>query len=347
MRRLRRQLPRLVLGAFALLALAALWVVAPGAVPRTASRAAASDKPPTLLDPAAWGSDHVDEFLPDYVDGGECLFCHRKDVGGDWQRNRHALTIRDAHADLPAMQALAAHDGAGKLLEEVELVLGSDRAGRFLKRGTGYGRLDMLTAVAQAGRGRRFRLHHTDDIEWDTTRFAERCAGCHTTGVDPEEQRFSSISLDCFACHGDGPLEHSNDASLMPLAEAREDPPRVVISICASCHIRFGKSRATGLPFPTNFVAGDNLFRDFEVDFSLADDESINPGDRHVLDNVRDVVLYGKEEMTCLSCHQVHGGSSAAHRDLPDQRYCLHCHEADQPKSVHKLYEVHSELCEY
>ena len=42
----------------------------------------------------------------------------------------------------------------------------------------------------------------------------------------------------------------------------------MVTSICAQCHVRTGKSRSTGLPYPNNFVAGDNLFRDFQVDFS-------------------------------------------------------------------------------
>ena len=67
----------------------------------------------------------------------------------------------------------------------------------------------------------------------------------------------------------------------------------MVTSICASCHVRFGKSKTCGLPYPTNFVAGDNLFKDFQVDFGQADDEKLNPADRHVIANVRDVVVEG------------------------------------------------------
>ena len=64
-------------------------------------------------------------------------------------------------------------------------------------------------------------------------------------------------------------------------------------------------------------------------------------------DNVRDVVLYGREAMTCLSCHDVHAGSSKQHRDAAGQQYCLHCHDAGQPIKGHKTYEVHSERCQY
>src|SRR5690606_27231872 len=97
------------------------------------------------------------------------------------------------------------------------------------------------------------------------------------TGVDPQTTAFTAVPIDCFSCHGDAPLEHSNDASLMPLAKARHDPPEVVIGICAQCHVRFGKSRATGRPYPANFVAGDNLFKDFEIDWDRADDPQVNP----------------------------------------------------------------------
>ncbi len=309
--------------------------------------AVAAENHATPFDPAAWGDDHVGKPLPEYVESGECLFCHRADVGTTWAKNRHNRTIRDAEADQPAVQALRADATLQRVAGDVELVLGHERHNRFLKRSEDYGKLDLLSVGASRGRGGRWRLSPHEAVHWDTETFARSCAGCHATAVDPEAHTFSAVSLDCFTCHGDAPVEHANEPELMPLAKARNDPPRVVTSICASCHIRFGRSKSTGLPYPNNFVAGDNLFRDFQVDFSLADDESINPGDRHVLANVRDVVLLGREEMTCLSCHDVHTSSTARHRDLADRQYCQICHEPGQSKKLHHTYEVHSELCEY
>jgi hypothetical protein len=121
----------------------------------------------------------------------------------------------------------------------------------------------------------------------------------------------------------------------------------VIASICGQCHLRGGKSRSTGLPYPNNFVGGDNLFRDFQVDWTKADDTRLNPGDRHVWSNTRDVVLDGRGEMTCLTCHDVHGRSTVRHRTLADEQYCGHCHEPGRPKSLVRQYEVHSEVCEY
>lgn len=348
-----------VLIALAVGGFAALWDPAAGFVttarPGLAQEApAAAAAPPTRSaaerprrDPAGWGADHVDADVPEFVEGGECLFCHRNDVGPSWSKtDRHSQTIRDKAVDSPPIEALAKDPALATFAAEATLVMGDRRQTRFLKRGERYGHLDLLSVAAGPSRGTRYRLNHTAEPQWDTKTFANECAGCHTTGVDPETASFSTVPIDCFACHGDSPLEHSNDAKLMPLSKARQDPPEVVISICAQCHVRIGQSKATGRPYPTNFVAGDNLFRDFEFDWDRADDPELNPADRHVLDNVREVALYGGTT-TCLSCHEVHANTTLAHRKLPESKYCGHCHEPGRPWTEHKSYEVHSGRCQY
>jgi hypothetical protein len=333
----------MALGLAAIAMLAAL-VLAPATSRQTLAAGPANSK---RLDPAAWGADHVGQPIPEYMESGECLFCHRAQVGVSWQANKHNRTMREPEANDPALAALKDDAATKALAEQVELILGDTRAQRFLKRSKGYGRVDVLSTAALFGRGRRAKLDATENPHWDTELFADQCAGCHATAVNPETHAFSALSLDCFACHGDAPGEHANDPKLMPLAKARKDSAAAVTSICASCHVRFGKSKASGLPYPTNFVAGDNLFKDFEVDFGKADDNRVNPADRHVLDNVREVVVHGRETMTCLSCHDVHSGSSKRHRDLPVEQYCQHCHDAGQPIKGHKAYEVHSDRCRY
>jgi hypothetical protein len=309
-----------------------------------------SAAPPTdgeRLDPAAWGGDHVGGEVPQYMESGECLFCHRDQVGGTWQTNKHNRTIRDADPNEPAMQALAADAKTKAIAGEAQLLMGDTRAQRFLKRSAAYGKADLLSVVATLGRGRRARLEKTDEARWDTETFATSCAGCHTTAVDPKTHAFATVAIDCFACHGDAPEAHTEDAKLISLAKGRQDSPAVVASICGSCHIRFGRSKSSGLPYPTNFVAGDNLFKDFEVDWKALDDPKLNPADAHVLENLRDVVLLGKESTTCLTCHDVHTGSSKKHRVLPVVESCQRCHPAGEPIKSHKTYQVHSERCQY
>jgi hypothetical protein len=341
--RLLALVPTAALGVAAMALLMAIAVAAFAPARRVA--AAPADKKP--LDPGAWGSDHVGQEVPEYMESGECLFCHRNEVGGTWQTNKHNRTVREPEAEEPAMTALRNGASTKALAGQVQLIMGDTREQRFLKRSVAYGKVDLLSVGAALPRGRRPRLDPIANPRWDTTTFALECAGCHTTAVDPQTHAFATVSLDCYTCHGDAPAEHTNDAKLMPLAKARKDSPAAVTSICASCHVRFGKSKSTGLPYPTNFVAGDNLFKDFQVDFAVADDAKLNPADRHVMDNVRNVVLYGRETMTCLSCHDVHTGSSKKHRDLPVVEYCQHCHVAGQPIKGHKTYEVHSARCRY
>ena len=128
------------------------------------------------------------------------------------------------------------------------------------------------------------------------------------------------------------------------LSKKRRDDARVITSICAQCHLRFGKSRSTGLPYPNNFIAGDDLFQDFEVDFSKTGE--LNPADQHIADNVHDVVVSGQIDVTCLSCHQIHA-NTASHHSVRKGPICQDCHEGTDYISERKNFVAHSTLCEY
>ena len=299
-----------------------------------------------------WGSDHVGLPTPEYVTGDECLFCHRDDFGNRWSRNAHQLTIRPAEPDGPAITALKAALETGPLAPDVELLMGERRHVRYLKRSGDYGKLLLLSAAfTPSGRSPKTRQPHgtllgTKGARWDDSTFARSCAGCHTTAVDPRTHAFAAISLDCCTCHGVVDLTHSKDAKRVYFGKGRNDPPRVVAAICGQCHLRGGKSRSTGLPYPNNFVAGDNLFRDFQVSLTDANLAAMNPADRHVAQNVREIFA-GNSQTSCVQCHDVHRQSTARHRQVAEGATCATCHEPGKPRSQHKRYEVHSALCGY
>jgi Cytochrome c554 and c-prime len=251
---------------------------------------------------AAFGMLHAQQ---DYVTGDECLFCHRNTIGATWQKNAHALTLRETDA-------------------------GYALGPRILRK-NGYNKFAILDPKTN---------------QWDEEKFGQRCAGCHATAVDPETRSFSAVGIDCYACHGAVDLKHSGDTSLVLLSKKRHDNAKLVTSICAQCHLRGGSSKKTGLPYANAFVAGSGLFADYAADLSKAGDQSLNPGDRHVYRNVRDVLERGSD-VTCLSCHRVHANSSAKHRLVLSSAACLDCHNADGPKKQVKKYEVHSAICEY
>jgi predicted CXXCH cytochrome family protein len=310
------------------------------------SRLVTADEP-KRLDPAAWGSDHVGKPVPEYTTGDECLFCHREKIGARWGENRHNLTIRPLDPDSPAGRALK-QPPAAEFADAVRFVMGGQNRQRFLKPSKEYGKLDLLSVewVPQHD-GNPGRLVAVERPHWNGTQFANSCAGCHTTAVDPKEKAFSAVSLDCFTCHGNVPADHAKKPELAHLSPHRKDEPRVVTSICAQCHVRTGQSKVTGRPYPTNFVAGDNLFRDFRADFSDEALKAISSADRHVMENVREVVVFGRETVTCLSCHDVHGRSSKKHHRVAEGASCLTCHNADGPRRHQKPFSNFSKTCGY
>jgi hypothetical protein len=302
---------------------------------------------PKRLDPAAWGGDHVGKPVPAYATGDECLFCHREKIGTSWSKNRHNLTIRPFDPDTPAAAAFK-QQPAKEFADTIKLVMGGEHRTRFLKPAKEYGKLDLLSIEWVTPRGDKAgKLMNLERPHWDAARFAHSCAGCHTTAVDPKDKAFAAVSLDCFTCHGDVPAEHAKKPELAHLSPKRKDEVRVVTSICAQCHVRTGKSKETGLPYPTNFVAGDNLFRDFRADFSDEALKALSTADRHVMENVRDVVVFGREAVTCLSCHDVHGRSSKKHHRVPKGDSCSTCHKGDAVGGDLKPFSNFSKTCGY
>ena len=328
----------------------AIGVLCAGSQPESQSTPSAKTAASAPAQGGDWG-DHVDAPLPEYVTGEECLFCHRDDWGNRWAKNYHQRTVRPADADSPAMKALTADPEMKTFVSDAANLLGARRSIRFLKRSNEYGKFGLLSAAyAPAPPGASSRVHgkliETKDVHWDERTFAKSCAGCHTTAVDPQTHAFSATSLDCYACHGVVDLRHSKDTKLVAFGKGSPDPPRMQLANCAQCHLRTGKSKKSGLPYPTNFVVGDNLFRDYQVDLSDAALAKMNPGDRHIAQNVREVVQ-GKSITTCVTCHDIHAQSSTKHRQVAQGATCVSCHEPGKPMSKPTKYEVHSTLCGY
>lgn len=279
-------------------------------------------------------------FGQEFVHGDECLFCHRNDIGPGWQKNAHGVAMRQKE-DAPELMAWVKELPFGG---EVTHTLGSRHVVRYLKQ-SGYGKADLLTARAERTAG-GVRWSGLDQARWQAGKFGERCAGCHATAVDPATKAYSEIGIDCYTCHGVVDLQHSSDTSKIFLSKKRRSDAVAITNACAQCHLRGAKSRSTGQPWAAAFTVGDDLLKDLVVDWSRADDADLNPGDRHVWKNARDVLKNGGET-SCISCHRVHANSSERHRRVLTSAICQECHNAIGPKKAVKSYAVHSTLCEY
>ncbi len=319
---------------------------------------------PRRVDLAAWGSDHVGKPFPSYLTGDECLFCHRK-IGPTWGNNRHQLTIRPASPDDPAVALLRQLPEGKEIVAETRYLMGSRRITRFLRRSKDYGKLDILSTSfvpkqqgsSDAQKAQTLQsvgeLRDSDSPAWDKKTFGDRCAGCHTTAVNRSARAFSALSLDCFVCHGDVPLDHTKDVSRVFLSSKNMEP-RQVVSICGQCHLRGGKTKSSGLPYPNKFVSGDNLFRDFHVDFSEAAIQRLPAVDQHIFLSARDVAVFGQSAMNCLVCHNVHGQNTEKHQQLENHTLCSSCHIPGTNNTTlrgvllpSKRLRTHSRVCDY
>lgn len=310
-----------------------------------------ADEP--TIDPATWGADHVGQEFPDYLTGDECLFCHRN-IGPTWDANPHQRTFRRANSEAKAIGLLQKSNQ--KFADETQLLLGAKRMTRFLRKSKDYGKLELLSAkyvpdprdTRAAG-----KLTDSDSAQWNTSLFADRCAGCHTTAVDTQSRTFSTISLDCVTCHGVVEIGHEKDVSQVFLSSKNREPNQI-ISICGQCHLRGGKSKSSGLPYPNTFVAGDNLFRDFEVTLTDEATGKLPTIEQHIYLNVRDIAFQGRTADTCISCHDVHGNSSDKHQDLDSAAICASCHKPNTDNSelldsltIELNQRQHNKTCAY
>lgn len=305
------------------------------------------------LDPAEWGSDHVGKKFPDYITGDECLFCHRT-IGTSWPVNPHQRTTRQATSSDSAIKLLGeSNDGFAK---ETEFLIGSRRITRYLRRAKAYGKFEMLSASylpVRDGAPESEKLIKDEAMHWDADAFADRCAGCHATAVDAESRSFSTLSLDCVTCHGEVELEHTGDTNEALLSTQTQDP-RKVISICGQCHLRGGQSKSSGLLYPNTFVPGDNLFRDFEVDFASDRISNLPLIEQHIYLNARDVVVTDRSEISCLTCHEVHRVSSEQHQSLSNTAICASCHapgtdnsELSESLMLESKLRTNNRTCDY
>ena len=157
------------------------------------------------------------QAIANYPTGDSCLFCHRNDVGSTWLDNSHAWTIRPV-GEPPAVSPVPA---------DATHVIGKGHF-RPLKQ-NGYGKFALLTLAGKT---------------WQGNVFEKQCAGCHTTAVNPQTGEFSSIGLDCFACHGNVPEDHATRKGTALLARTRPNSDKESRRRAAG-RIRMPSSRAT------------------------------------------------------------------------------------------------------
>jgi hypothetical protein len=205
-----------------------------------------------------------------YSGSERCGQCHEGEYNY-WKITPHASMARVPDWQGSELLQQLASEGLPFPKEDVNLVLGNLKVLVFLTR---QGQ-DLVALPKQYNINMKRWRDFTED-EWeprlgDSERrtesgpvsWTQRCAGCHTTGYDPDTSEFVELSVGCEECHGPG-ARHSQTKDKDAIINPRSLPHEKAISVCGQCHSR-GVSKNGTHPFPVTFVPGDLLSDHFDI----------------------------------------------------------------------------------
>ncbi len=262
-------------------------------------------------------------MLGAYAGSTACRACH-EGIYTEWQRTPHALMTRPptavaSFADLP-------ETGFGLGRNQVKFALGSHWVHRFVLDATGT--LIMAPGILDRQTGAWLKVK---DYGWKQREWTRECAGCHTTGFDPESRGFVEPGVGCEACHGPSKSHAVSGAKTLTVNPARLDADRREM-VCESCHTS-GLDRTGRFHFPAGYRPGDDLRQFF---FGLTpkpgQDATNFNGDETYADRRRqwDFLksrLFLAQGLTCDYCQNFRSFKTASgSKYMSHDQYCLTCH---------------------
>ncbi|MFN8528557.1 MAG: cytochrome c3 family protein [Anaerolineae bacterium] len=236
----------------------------------------------------------IPEQLQDaeYVGMDECSNCHRGLVRVQ-QDSPHGLALQEVSRsqeeiladftqgeDLRMVQFPGESQPRPFTADDIEYVVG---AGRYVQRYLyEVDRREYAVFPAewdvQAGEWRPYRLaENWPDPAYD---WNQNCAGCHTTGLEPDRGRWQDDGVQCEMCHGPGSLhiEAARDAGRNPTDEEAVAVHAAIVltpdaQVCAQCHSA-GSEPTTNHPYPVDYHPGGVLVH--ENVFTLVSEDDPN-----------------------------------------------------------------------
>jgi len=193
----------------------------------------------------------------------------------------------------------------------------------------------------------------TGQNDWfsDQRLTGKECAGCHTTGFNPEDGTWAEIDsgrmtkgVNCESCHGPG------GRMVNPLTELDF---RHRFELCGACHSRGRSVAADGGAGPYPFAYNETLGRVYELGDELDDFfiQSTSPDDFWPNGNSRknhqqynDSLLsrHTDAEVGCILCHTTHEVGYSHHTRRPGNRLCTHCHKDLEDTTAYRRHSAHN-----
>ena len=301
---------------------------------------------------------YEDRFGATFVGSQTCKQCHERTYL-EWRTSLHSRMMRDVKADPLANIGDFQNPSTVRKFDkrEVAYTLGSQWKQMYIARE--MDELIVLPAQYAVASGQWEPYYPEDRAKRN---WVNECAGCHTTGFDPDKKNFVEMGIGCEACHGPG----SNHVEAVPgfeiptIIQAGRLTPAQAAQICGSCHTR-GRDKA-GRAFPVEYQthkgeANLRLYFDEVHSGNGTESEFFWPSGESKYSNQQYLDWkkseHAKVGVTCATCHSVHQSKttisasadssdplSAIHSKtrLFEDRLCKSCHDSPQRRSVHRIH---------
>ncbi|MBZ0297105.1 MAG: ammonia-forming cytochrome c nitrite reductase subunit c552 [Anaerolineae bacterium] len=228
----------------------------------------------------------------EYIGDSDCASCHIS-LGRSHGDSRHSRTMVKVERE---PEAVVADFNQGEEVRQVQFP-GEDAPRAFTLEdiaytiGTGRHLQGYLYELESGGYAVLPAEWNADDGVWqpygqvenwpdESYDWTQNCAGCHTTGLNPERGKWEDAGVQCESCHGPGSAhaDAADDAGPEPSdSEMEEIRGAIVLSpdpqICGQCHNQ-GTSPESGLPYPADYVPGGTLVADGVYQLVAPDDEA-------------------------------------------------------------------------
>lgn len=287
-----------------------------------------------------------------YVGSQACEKCHES-IYQRWKKTPMANVVRDPRSDPHAfLPDITTNTIAPFKADSVAFVYGSIWKQRYFTRvGNNLFPLPVQWDVGN----RKWLPYHVPvkGADWWASFYpadnmhrptGQTCDGCHSVGYDIHSHKPAEWNVGCERCHGPGSLHIThptrgnviNPAHLDSMAEN---------DVCIQCHSQ-GRPRKVPIEgqyydWPVGYQVGLRLQDSWDLEkctlgqtsFYYFPDCTAHKNRMQGNDFVQSVMY--RHQITCASCHDVHGTNNYAQLIKPANEICLDCHGPMSPNGPH------------
>lgn len=287
-----------------------------------------------------------------YVGSQACEQCHQQ-IYQRWKKTPMANVVRDPRTHPNAILPDLSTNTVSKFtVDQVAFVYGSIWKQRyFTKVGNDYfplpvqwdigNRKWLPYHVPSTGADWWAAFYPSDNMQRPT---GPTCDGCHSVDYNLQTHQVAEWNVGCERCHGPG-SEHAQHPTRGNIMNPAQMDSVAANDTCIQCH---SQGRASKNPiegkyydWPVGYRVGLHL-QDFwklenctlgQTDFYYFPDCTAHKN-RMQGNDFKQSVMY-RHQITCSSCHDVHGTDNYAQLIKPADQICLDCHGPTSPNGPH------------